>query len=164
LLAIPHTDPLGKMLRRAYSGELAAAHAYRGHWQSLDNEPERTLVRRIEEEEWEHRRQLAPLMSIVGATPSALRETVFWAIGRTLSASCRFSGRLLPMYFAGWLENRNVTEYKVAASHAADLGLDKLASELGRIAAVEAQHELFFKNAVAGHLMLPCLRAIFHWG
>ena len=58
-------DPLGcpvesrsalvRLLRLAYSGELAAAYAYAGHWRSVRDPVEREEIRRIECEELEHR-------------------------------------------------------------------------------------------------------------
>ncbi|MDP9107364.1 MAG: hypothetical protein M3N49_15725 [Candidatus Eremiobacteraeota bacterium] len=41
------------MLRSAYSGELAAALAYRAHWRTLSNAAERDAIARIEREEWD---------------------------------------------------------------------------------------------------------------
>ena len=38
------------ILRRAYSGERAAYHAYVGHWKSCWDESERTRIREIAEE------------------------------------------------------------------------------------------------------------------
>ncbi len=48
-----------RILQNAYSGEIAAAYAYRGHWKSLKDSPERTEIKKIEAEEWDHRRRLA---------------------------------------------------------------------------------------------------------
>ena len=36
------------LLQLAYSGELAAAYAYRGHWRSVSNEKEQAAIRAIE--------------------------------------------------------------------------------------------------------------------
>jgi demethoxyubiquinone hydroxylase (CLK1/Coq7/Cat5 family) len=51
------TDPakLVEILQLAYSGELAAAYAYNGHWHSLVDPAERARVKTIEEEELHHR-------------------------------------------------------------------------------------------------------------
>lgn len=48
-----------RILQSAYSGELAAAYAYRGHWKSLKPSPEKTHIERIENEEWRHRENVA---------------------------------------------------------------------------------------------------------
>ena len=46
---------LVKVLQHAYSGEQAAAYAYRGHWKSVSDPAEAERIRRIEDEEWHHR-------------------------------------------------------------------------------------------------------------
>ena len=44
-------DQLVLLLQLAYSGELAAAYAYRGHWHSLTNSEERLNIQKIENEQ-----------------------------------------------------------------------------------------------------------------
>ncbi len=44
-----------RILQNAYSGERAAAFAYRGHWKSLKESAEKTQIQKIEAEEWQHR-------------------------------------------------------------------------------------------------------------
>lgn len=73
-----------RILQSAYSGEVAAAFAYRGHWRSLKESPERTHIREIEAGEWDHRERVDKWLEKLDAKPRALRENVFWIIGRTL--------------------------------------------------------------------------------
>jgi len=75
------------VLRSACSGELAAGHAYRGHWKSVLSEPTRERIRAIEAEEWHHRTIVRSLLADLGSGPSAGRETVFWLIGKQLASS-----------------------------------------------------------------------------
>ena len=101
-------------LQLAYSGELAAAYAYRGHWRSLPEGAERDQVRRIEEDEWHHRRLVGGILSGLGARPRKRREARAWMIGRTLGVLCHVSGWFLPMYgargyIAGTLTLRTTT-------------------------------------------------------
>ena len=42
-------EKLIALLQLAYSGELAAAHAYRGHWHSVRQSDERESIRKIED-------------------------------------------------------------------------------------------------------------------
>jgi demethoxyubiquinone hydroxylase (CLK1/Coq7/Cat5 family) len=35
-----------RILQNAHAGELAAAFAYRGHWKSLKNSPEKTHIKK----------------------------------------------------------------------------------------------------------------------
>lgn len=66
-------NDLVEILRLAYSGALAAAYAYRGHWHSVKDEPTRRRIREIEEE-WHHRRLVGQMLEKVGARPGRLRE------------------------------------------------------------------------------------------
>src|SRR5215210_3747905 len=93
-----------RILQSAYSGEVAAAYAYRGHWKSLKDSPEKERIREIEAEEWEHRERVGHWLKKLGSAPRPLREKVFWTIGQIIGHSCFISGWFFPMYFAGRLE------------------------------------------------------------
>lgn len=159
-----HSQQLIHILQAAYSGELAAAYAYRGHWKSLSNPIEREKVRQIENEEWIHREKVGLMLTRLAAAPVKTREARMWMIGRAIGLACHFAGWFLPMYFAGRLENGNVEEYETAASHACALGLIEFESDLRFMAGVEKEHEIFFLKMVAGHRLLPLTRAVFKWG
>lgn len=159
-----HRRRLRRILEGAYSGEQAAAYAYRGHWRTLKRAEERDAVRRIEREEWDHRRDVGAMLTELGSGPSRGREIRTWAIGRVLGVACRVSGWFLPMYFAGRLESGNAEEYDVAAGHAAALGLEAFVGPLRHMADVEREHEVFFRSMVSGHRLLPIARRLFGWG
>ena len=110
------------ILQLAYSGELAAAYAYRGHWHSVSAADERDAIRNIEADEWRHRRLVGEMLSSLDRGPSPRRERRAAIIGRTLGLLCHVMGWLAPMYGAGKLESRNVREYETAARHARDCG------------------------------------------
>lgn len=152
-----------RILQNAYSGEVAAAYAYRGHWKSLKDSPEKERIKEIEEEEWDHRRRVGEWLEKLGAKPRALREKVFWTVGRTLGTSCYISGWFMPMYFAGRLESQNSAEYEDAAKFAAELDMDECVEDLLDMARVELEHELFFRRVVTGHRMLPMMKSLFGW-
>jgi len=152
------------ILQGAYSGELAAGFAYRGHWQSVTDPNERDAIQKIEEEEWVHRKRVGEMLASLGASPRKLREAKLWLIGRTIGLACHFTGWFLPMYFAGRLESGNVIEYEVAAGHAAALGLTEFEADLLLMARVEKGHELFFLSIITGHRLLPIVSGIFGWG
>ncbi|HEV3486149.1 MAG TPA: hypothetical protein VG106_12125, partial [Vicinamibacterales bacterium] len=59
-----------RQLQGAYSGELAAGHAYRGHWRSVRDASERERIRVIEQEEWHHRELVGALLAQLGAKPN----------------------------------------------------------------------------------------------
>ena len=145
---------LVRQLQLAHAGELAAGHAYRGHWLSLPEGGERERIRRIEEEEWHHRRLVAAILRDLGAAPRPLREAVFWLIGRTLGLLCHVTGWFPPMYGAGRLERRNIVEYEDAAVYARASGHDELLDCLLTMAEVEWDHEQYFRARVVGHRWL----------
>jgi len=140
-----------KLLQMAYSGELAAAYAYRGHWQSVRNADERTHIQEIEEEEWHHRRQVGEMLQALGSGPKRGREWRAACLGRTLGVLCRITPWLVPMYGAGKLESRNVREYETAARHALDCGRAEWIDCLLTMAEVEWEHEHYFRRRVLSH-------------
>jgi rubrerythrin len=145
------TAELVEILQLAYSGELAAAYAYRGHWHSLSNPQERARVKTIEDEEWHHRKLVGEMLASLGASPDEHRERRANVVGRVLGVLCHVSGWLAPMYGAGKLESRNIVEYETAARHARDCGRHDFVDCLLTMAEVEWEHELFFRSCVLGH-------------
>ena len=152
-----------RILQNAYSGEIAAAYAYRGHWRSLKPSPERTRIEEIEAEEWDHRRRVGEWLVKLGAEPRKTREAVFWTIGRTLGLTCHISGWFMPMYFAGRLESQNSVEYEDAAAFAGELEMQDCVDDLLDMARVEMEHEVFFREMVTGHRLLPVMKRVFGW-
>lgn len=152
-----------RILQHAYSGEVAAAYAYRGHWKSLKASPEKERIKEIEAEEWDHRRRVGEWLEKLGAKPRSAREKVFWTIGRTLGSSCYISGWFMPMYFAGRLESRNSAEYEEAAGLAKELEMHDCVEDLLDMARVELEHEVFFREVVTGHRLLPIMKRVFGW-
>jgi hypothetical protein len=159
-----HRRHLIHILQGAYSGELAAGFAYRGHWKSVKNTNERAAIQKIEQEEWVHRERVGEMLASLGGAPREFREAKLWVIGRTIGLACHLIGWFLPMYFAGRLESGNVIEYQVAASHAGALGLKEFEADLLVMAQVEKEHELFFLNVITGHRLLPVVSGLFGWG
>lgn len=143
--------PLVAILRLAYSGELAAAWAYRGHWRSVSDPGEREHIRAIEEEERAHRARVGAMLAELGAEPSRFREAMMGTLGRVLGALCHVSGWLAPMYGAGRLESRNVHEYEVAARRALAGGRTEWVDELLEMAEREWDHEAWFRERVRAH-------------
>ncbi len=142
---------LVKILRLAYSGEMAAAYAYRGHWGSVADPTVRAEIRRIEEEEWHHRRLLGELLAKLGKPPARWREIKAFLIGRSLGLLCYVSGWLLPMYAAGQLESHNIREYESAARLAVAAGHSEFADCLLEMAEIEWEHESYFRACVLNH-------------
>ncbi len=139
------------ILQLAYSGELAAGYAYRGHWHSLSDPDDRTQVKKIEEEEWHHRKLVGEMLQSLGAGPNKRRELRAIVVGRTLGLLCHVSGWFAPMYGAGRLESRNIVEYETAARYARDCGRTDLIDCLLTMAEVEWEHEHYFRSCVLRH-------------
>lgn len=141
------------ILQSAYSGELAAAYAYRGHLRSVSDQAESEAIRTIEEDEWRHRKQVGEMLTSLDAGPNQRRERRAAVIGRTLGMMCHVSGWLAPMYGAGRLESRNIREYETAARCARDCGRHDLIECLLEMAEVEWDHELYFRSRVRSHAL-----------
>lgn len=152
---------LTTLLCKAYSGEMAAAYAYRGHWKSLKKGTEKDKIVAIEKEEWHHRRLVLQMLQSFGVKPRLWREIVFWSIGRILGPLCFVSGWFFPMFFAGRLETANVREYALAADLAKALNLDAMHAQLQKMAHVELDHEIFFYDAIKNHWLMPAMKILF---
>ncbi len=142
-----------RILQHAYSGERAAAYAYRGHSRASSDPDERAHIARIESEEWHHRDQVGRLLRELGAAPLRSRELRAIVIGRTLQALCHVIGWFAPMYGAGKLERRNIVEYEDAARDAIACGRGDFVDCLLEMAEVEWDHEAYFRAKVTGHFL-----------
>jgi len=146
-------DLLIDLLQQAYSGELAAAYAYRSHWKSVKNPEEKSCIRKIEEDEWHHRKQVGEILKKFGKKPSRFKEIKFWCIGKAAGALCFVTGWFAPMYGAGKLEYINVREYETAAQFANNSGHTELIECLLTMAEVEWVHENYFRSQVLKHFL-----------
>ena len=152
-----------RILQAAHAGELAAAYAYRGHWKSLKDSPEKTHIQQIEREEWEHRANVLRWLEFLGEQPNPRREKIFWTIGKFIGAACYVSGWFFPMYFAGRLESQNVQEYVDAAEFAKELEMPECYDDMMEMSRVEGDHEIFFRSVVKNHRLLPITKTFFRW-
>lgn len=146
------------LLQTAYSAELAAAYAYRGHWHSVSNATEKASIRNIEDDEWRHRKLVGEMLAALGVTPPKHREVRATIVGRSLGFLCHVMGWLAPMYGAGRLESRNIREYETAARYARDCGYQDLTDCLLEMAEVEWEHEFYFRARVQEHRLGRRLR------
>ncbi|HZU52677.1 MAG TPA: demethoxyubiquinone hydroxylase family protein [Holophagaceae bacterium] len=160
----PELGQLVSILQRAYSGELAAALAYRGHWLSLKHDREIEEITQIEREEWHHRRRLGQMLSGLDSRPRPGLDAFQAFIGTVILIGCNMVGWFIPMYFAGRLESQNDREYEEAAALAEALDLLPLRDELKAFAQLERDHEAYFLRKVTGHPALPFWRRLFKWG
>lgn len=146
-------NKLVAVLQSAYSGELAAAYAYRGHWHAISDRDERTCIQKIESEEWHHRQFVGEMLTKLNAQRNEFREVRAATVGRVLGFLCHVSGWLAPMYGAGKLESRNIREYETAARYARACGKSEFIDCLLAMAEVEWDHELYFRSRVLSHTL-----------
>lgn len=156
---------LVRMLQMAHAGELAAAHAYRGHWRSLlRRHPDQAqAILEVEAAEWHHRNRVGELLEDLGERPAPTREAAMGAIGHLFGALCFVSGWFAPMYAAGRLEAMNVGQYAIARADATTLGLVTMAADLADMEAEEQRHEDLFAALVRDHPLLPLASAVGGW-
>jgi hypothetical protein len=105
-----HRQKLIQILQLAYSGELAAALAYAGHWRSLRKREQIDAIHQIEMDEWHHRQHLLKMLHSLEAKPTFWRDIMMGCLGCIIFLGCFISGWFLPMYFAGRLEDGNIIE------------------------------------------------------
>jgi hypothetical protein len=144
-------ENLVSILQLAYSGELAAALAYNGHWHSVKKSEERERILQIENEEWHHRKLVGDMLVQVGRQPDPDKETQARRRGRVLAFLCHIVGWFAPMYAAGKLESRNIREYETAARYALKSGHAQFVDCLLTMAEVEWEHERYFRSRVMLH-------------
>jgi rubrerythrin len=155
---------LVELLQRAYSAEKAAAFAYIGHAASLKNPIAKSAVKQIEDDEWDHRRNVLAIMQRYEIPISRWYEIKFHIIGRFISASCHVIGWFMPYFFAGKLESGNVCEYFVMMKYFHALGIrdhDKILYEMG---IKEKEHEVYFLEQIKDSKWLPWFEKVFSWG
>ncbi|MBC2603401.1 hypothetical protein [Puniceicoccus vermicola] len=155
---------LVKSLRKAYSAEKAAAFAYIGHASSLKEEKERTRIREIENDEWEHRREVGVLLDHYGIPRSRFYEWKYHLIGKCIGLSCHLIGRFMPYFFAGKLESGNVCEYFVMIRYFHELGIHDHDDVLHAMGIKEKEHEVYFLELIADEPWLPWFEKVFEWG
>lgn len=145
---------LVKLLQNAYSGELAAIHAYRGHARSVRDTGEQVEIAKIGQEEADHRDQVGIILKKLGAQPRKPRELAMSFIGQSINLICRVGGIFnffnlgwyASMYGAGRLEASNIMEYLTAARIAEQSGESSFVEPLLIMAEVEWDHENYFRQ------------------
>ena len=133
LMKLKHPQ-LVDSLKKAYSAEMAASFAYIGHASSLRDPDEKSAVREIEQDEWEHRRHVLSIMQQYDIPVSRYYELKYFLIGKFIGYSCYFIGRFMPYFFAGKLESGNVCEYFLMMKYFRSLGItehDEILYEMG---------------------------------
>lgn len=155
---------LSKSLQKAYSAERAAAFAYVGHAAALRDPDERAAIRQIEEDEWDHRREVMKILRRWKVPVNRYYEAKYWLIGKVICLSCHAIGRFMPYFFAGKLESGNVCEYFVMLRQFRELGIREHDTELYEMGVREKAHEVYFQQVIEGEWWLPFFERVFNWG
>ena len=155
---------LARSLQRAYSAERAASFAYIGHAASLRDPTAKAAIKRIEDDEWAHRRHVLAIMQHYDVPVSRWFEVRYYVIGRLIGASCHVIGWFMPYFFAGKLESGNVCEYFVMLRQFRELGIREHDAVLYEMGMKEKEHEVYFLEQVNRSRFLPWFEKVFSWG
>lgn len=147
-----------RLLQLAYSGEHGAAIAYDGHAAAVSDREERDRITQIRLQELDHRARVGSILRALGSGPDRLLELRNTCLGTAIAAFCHVGGWFLPMYGAGWIENRNIAEYERAARLAVLADEVHHTEELIRLAEVEWEHEQYFRLKAQSNRLARLLR------
>jgi len=152
------------LLQRAYSAEKAAAFAYQGHAGSVKDAAEKSAIRQIEIDEWNHRREVLHIMQQYDIPISKYYEFRFRVIGKIIAYSCYVIGWFMPFFFAGRLESGNVCEYFRMMQYFHELGILEHNQILYEMGIKEKEHEVYFLEKIKNKKLLPFFEKLFGWG
>lgn len=162
-MTINHKE-LVDLLQRAYSAEKAASFAYQGHAGSVKDIAEKAAIKQIEDDEWNHRKEVLNIMKQYDIPVSKYYEIRFYIIGKIISFACYIIGWFMPFYFAGRLESGNVCEYFRMMQYFHELGITKHNDILYEMGMKEKEHEIYFLGKIKNKKMLPFFEKLFSWG
>lgn len=152
------------LLQQAYSAEKAAAFAYQGHAGSVKDQFDKIAIKQIEDDEWNHRKEVLELMDLYEVPVSKFYEFKYHVIGKIISASCYVIGWFMPYFFAGKLESGNVCEYFRMKQYFNSLGITNHDLVLYEMGMKEKDHEVYFLNRIKYNKLLPVFEKLFFWG
>jgi len=155
---------LTDLLQRAYSAEKAAAFAYQGHAGSVKDKSQRSAIKQIEIDEWNHRKEVLEIMKQYDIPVSKYYEVRFHIVGKIISFSCYIIGWFMPFYFAGSLESGNVCEYFRMKHFFNELGIKDHDQVLYEMGIKEKEHEVYFLSKIKNNKLLPFFEKVFSWG
>lgn len=152
------------LLKKAYSAEKAAAFAYQGHAGSVKDKAEKMAIKQIEDDEWNHRKEVLHIMQQYDIPVSKYYEFRFHVIGKVISYSCYVIGWFMPFYFAGRLESGNVCEYFRMMQYFHEIGIVEHNQMLYDMGIKEKEHEIYFLGKIKNKKLLPFFEKLFSWG
>jgi len=125
---------------------------------------EKKNIKQIENDEWNHRREVLALMQQYDVPISKNYEVRAHIIGKVISASCYVIGWFMPFYFAGRLESGNVCEYFRMKQYFNSLGITEHDQLLYDMGIKEKEHEVYFLDGIKTNKLLPLFQKLLGWG
>lgn len=135
-----------RQLRFAHAAEIAAYHAYEGHWRSVSNQAEQEYIKTVALEELAHIFTLEKMLECLGYSPDSFLDKCGKIVGELIGFACYYSGWRLPMYVAFVMEKIGTASYENIAMEAAEQGKLAMAAKLLEMGKVEAKHEEWFRT------------------
>lgn len=135
-----------RQLRFAHAAEIAAYHAYEGHWRSVSNQAEQDYIKTVALDELAHIFTLDKMLECLGSSPSPTMDKLGKVVGEVIGFMCYYTGWRLPMYVAFIMEKIGTASYENIAIEAAEEGRLALAAKLLEMGKVEAKHEEWFRT------------------
>ncbi len=142
-------------LRIAYSTEIGAATAYRGHAAATREPVVAALVRSIEQDERHHRAELGELLERYDARPFVWLDHLYTFIGTCVGWGCHFWGPWASAFGAAQFEFGGIADYRRAARAARAIGNPDLVAKLESFQAQEAAHRAFFLDLARATFPIP---------
>lgn len=135
-----------RQLRFAHAAEIAAYHAYEGHWRSVTNEAEQKHIQSIALDELKHIYTIEKMLTGLNAKPNRLLDKMGKVFGELIGFACYYSGWRLPMLVAGLMERIGTASYYDIAMEAVNEERYIMAYALLEMGKVEQEHEDYFKK------------------
>lgn len=142
-------------LRVAYSTEIGAVTAYRGHAAATRDPVVASLIRSIEQDERHHRVEVGKLLERFDAQPFVWLDLLYTLIGTVVGFGCHFWGPWASAFGAAQFEFGGVGDYRRAARAARAIGNPELAAQLETYQAQEAAHRAFFLDLARATFPIP---------
>lgn len=133
-----------RQLRFAHAAEIAAYHAYEGHWRSVSNKAEQEYIQNIQLDELKHIYVIERMLEGLRAKPNPLLDKMGKIVGELIGIACFHTGWRLPMWVAGVMEKIGTASYKEIAMEACEQERYLMASQLIEMSKVEQAHEEYF--------------------
>lgn len=131
-------------LKLAYSTEIGAMRAYRGHAAATREDDVRADIEQIEADERHHRQEVGALLARFGARPWGWLEWTFRTIGGVIGLGCHVWGGWASAFGAAQFEFGGAGDYRRAARAARELGDEVLARQLDLYQRQEEAHRRYF--------------------